>query len=393
MTIPQAPDGGDDARNLPRRLTVGLDARTVYATTRRGTGKNLIDLYGTLARQQPDWQFVLFHQREAADPFAGLANVTPRRMDIAGDRWNLWQDLRLPAAAWMSDLDVLHCPANLAPVWAPTPTVVTIHDLIPLDLAPDAADTKAWIRRVTRGALRARQVLTPSDYTRQRLIDTLGVPADRITVNHWAPDRQTHKVDDPAVLHALRRKYALPEGVGYILAFGAEDPRKNTRRIVQAWSQLPDEVRRQCHLLIVGLQPAALDRMRTFADPLVPDGSCRLHGFADEADMSSLMSGALALCYPSLLEGFGLPILDAFICGAPVITSNRTSLPEVAGDAAMLVDPDDTAAITAAMCEVVVSPERRNALRAAGDRRAELFSWDRCARTAARVLARAAMGN
>jgi len=105
-------------------------------------------------------------------------------------------------------------------------------------------------------------------------------------VNHWAPDQQTHKVDDPAVLHALRRKYALPDGVGYILAFGAEDPRKNTPAIVRAWSQVSEAVRRQCHLLIVGLQPAALGRMQAFANPLVPDGSCRIHGFADEADIA-----------------------------------------------------------------------------------------------------------
>jgi glycosyltransferase involved in cell wall biosynthesis len=362
----------------------------VYAPHRHGTGKNLIDLHAMLAPHQPDWEFVLFHQRDAPDPFAGLANATAWRVDIAGDRWNLWRDVRLPLAAWTSGIDVLHCPANLAPFVAAVPTVVTVHDLIPLDLAPTSADTVKWVRRVTRGALRARQVLTPSEYTRQRLIETLGVQADRITVNHWAPDRQTHRVDDPAVLRALRAKYGLPDAAPYILAFGAEDPRKNTRRIVQAWAQLPDDVRRQCHLLIVGLQPAALERMHAFADPLVPDGSCSLHGFADEADMSSLMSGALALCYPSLLEGFGLPILDAFVCGAPVITSNRTSLPEVAGDAAILVDPDDTAAIAAAMRDVVVSPERRDALRAAGNRRAALFSWDRCARTAARVLARAA---
>jgi len=178
--------------------------------------------------------------------------------------------------------------------------------------------------------------------------------------------------------------------VGYILAFGAEDPRKNTPAIVRAWSQVSEAVRRQCHLLIVGLQPAALGRMQAFANPLVPDGSCRIHGFADEADMSGLMSGALALCYPSLLEGFGLPILDAFICGTPVITSNRTSLPEVAGDAAILVDPGDITAIGAALSEVVLSATRRDALRASGARRADLFSWDRCARTAGAVLARAA---
>jgi glycosyltransferase involved in cell wall biosynthesis len=380
----------ESANELPYHLTVGVDARTVYASTRRGTGKNLIDLYRTLAEQQPGWTFVLFHQRDADDPFHGMVNVAARRIDMAGDRWNLWQDARLPLAAWTGGIDVLHCPANLAPRWTKTPTVVTIHDLIPFELAPNAPETDAWMRRVAHGAHRAREVLTPSAYTRDRLMATLGLPAERITVNYWAPDRHTQRVTDRAVLRAVRRKYAVSDDVEYVLAFGAEDPRKNTVAILHAWSRLPGAIRQQCHLLIVGLQPAALGRMQESIKALITDGSCHLHGFADEADMSALISGALALCYPSRLEGFGLPILDAFTCGTPVLTSTRTSLPEVTGDAGIQVDPDDIGAITAGLAELVTSAERRDALRAAGLRRVQLFSWERCARTAAEVLARAA---
>ena len=112
--------------------------------------------------------------------------------------------------------------------------------------------------------------------------------------------------------------------------------------------------------------------------------------FADEADLPALLSGATALCYPSLSEGFGLPVLDAFACGTPVITSNSTSLPEVAGDAALLVDPADAGAIRAAIEQVSASADLRQSLRERGRRRLEDFSWDRCAHTAAQTLASAA---
>jgi glycosyltransferase involved in cell wall biosynthesis len=376
--------------SLPASLHVAVDARTVYAPTRRGTGKNLVDLYTLMARQRPSWRFTLFHQREADDPFVGLPNVRARRIDIKGDRLNLWQDVRLPLAAAMSGADVLHCPANTAPAWTTTPTVVTIHDLTPLDITPDAPETKSWVARVGRGARRARRILTPSDFTRRRLIAQFNLPADRITVNPWAPAQNCHKVEDPRVILDLRAKYEIPDRSLYVMTFGAADPYKNTQGVLDAWAQIAPEVGAQSHLLIVGVQPVAQPRLREQAAARLDGRSYGLHGFVPEEDISGLLSGASALCFPSRAEGFGLPILDAFVCGTPVITSNRTSLPEVAGDAAWLVDPDDPGTIAKAIEGVLRSSETRNRMSDAGHRRLAAFSWDRCAHTAATVLAAAA---
>jgi glycosyltransferase involved in cell wall biosynthesis len=376
--------------SFPASLHVAVDARTVYAPTRRGTGKNLVDLYTLMARQRPSWRFTLFHQREADDPFVGLPNVRAQRIDIKGDRLNLWQDVRLPLAAAMSGADVLHCPANTAPAWTTTPTVVTIHDLTPLDITPDAPATKAWVARVGRGARRAKRILTPSDFTRRRLIAQFGLPAERITVNPWAPAQNCQRVDDSRVLAGLRAKYEIPDGHQYVMTFGAADPYKNTLGVLDAWSQIAPEVAARSHLLIVGVQPVAQPRLREQAAARLDGRSYGLHGFVPEADISGLLSGASALCFPSRAEGFGLPILDAFVCGTPVITSDRTSLPEVAGDAAWLVDPDQPRTIADGIEGILRSPETRDRLRQAGDRRLAAFSWDRCAQTAAGVLAAAA---
>lgn len=362
----------------------------MYAPTRRGTGKNLVDLYTLMARQRPSWRFTLFHQREADDPFVGLPNVRARRIDIKGDRLNLWQDVRLPLAAAMSGADVLHCPANTAPTWTATPTVVTIHDLTPLDITPDAPATKSWVARVGRGARRAKRILTPSDFTRRRLIAQFGLPAGRITVNPWAPAQNCHRVEDPRTILDLRTKYEIPAGRPYVMTFGAADPYKNTVGVLDAWAQIAPEVAARSHLLIVGVQAVAQPRLREQAAARLDGRSYGLHGFVPEADISGLLSGASALCFPSRAEGFGLPILDAFVCGTPVITSNTTSLPEVAGDAAWLVDPEAPGTIARAIEGVLGSDETRDRMSEAGTRRLAEFSWDRCAQTAAGVLAAAA---
>jgi glycosyltransferase involved in cell wall biosynthesis len=371
-------------------MRVALDARTIYSPRRRGTGKNLIDLYTTVAELRPEWEFLMLYQTDAnADPFAHLPNVRPRRVDIPGDRFNFWQDIRLPAAALKEHANILHCPANTAPLLTMMPFVVTIHDLNPLKISPEDRDTVRWERRVRRGARRARRIITPSKYSQKEIARQFDVATDKITVNYWAPDRRAVPAAAEAMVGA-RIRYGIPDGFAYILTFGGDDPRKNTDGVIRAWARVPASVRQGARLLIVGLQPRALEAQRSLARTEVPDGSCLLHGFAPEEDISPLMSGAHALCYPSRAEGFGLPIVDAFSCGTAVITSDGTSLPEIAGDAALLVDPDDLDGITDAMLQLLTSESLRRRLREAGTKRLSLFSWERCARTLAEVIAAAA---
>jgi glycosyltransferase involved in cell wall biosynthesis len=373
-------------------MRVAVDARTAYSPIRRGTGKNLIDLYRRMALLYPRWEFLMFHRHETSvdDPFAGASNIARAVIEMRGARWNLWEQARLPWAARRAGASVLHAPANTGPGIPLVPLVVTIHDLIPLDLHAGRPATRRWAANVGRAARVARRILTPSQYTRGRLVQCFAVSADKVVVNHWAPDGSCHRVSDEATLNAVRARYGLQPGQPYLFGFGAVDPRKNTRRIIEAWAALSPAVRSGLALLLVGLQEPALTDARAHAKTLAPEGGWSLMPFADEEDLPALLSGATALCYPSLSEGFGLPVLDAFACGTPVITSNSTSLPEVAGDAALLVDPTNVAAIRRAIEQVSASADLRETLRERGSRRLQEFSWDRCAHTAARALASAA---
>lgn len=369
-------------------MLIAVDARTVYSRQRRGTGKNLVDLYRHLAQLRPEWTFVMFHQSaHADDPFAAYSNISPRRIDIKGDRFDFWEQIRLPLAARAAGADVLHCPANTAPRLPLVSLVVSIHDLIALESGAHSPVARVWRRRLTRAAKGARAILTPSHHSKESIVRELRVSPVKITVNHWAPDAACAKVSDPAALDRVRCRYGLAPGQEYVFAFGAADPRKNTARIVEAWTGLDPALRARFPLLVVGVEGPALDRFRTLAQSRAPEGFWSINGFAEESEIPGLLSGAALLCYASLSEGFGLPVLDAFVCEVPVITSRTTSLPEVAGDAALLVDPTDTAAIRDALQRLLASPAARAELRARGTRRVREFSWQRVARTAADVMA------
>ena len=172
-------------------VTIGLDARSIYARSRRGTGKNLLDAYRVMARLRPEWRFVLYHRGfEGVDPFAEYANVSSAAIDIRGDRWNLWEHLRLPAAARRDGVDLLHCPANSCPWFRATRVVSTVHDLIPLKLSDPTMNGEAqrFRNRVRRCVARSERVIAVSESTKQDLISDLGGDTDRIDVIAWAAD-------------------------------------------------------------------------------------------------------------------------------------------------------------------------------------------------------------
>jgi len=374
-------------------MKIAIDARTVYHPARRGTGKNLIDLYRRVAKSRPQWHFLMFHQGYGCDdPFAGLPNVEHQHVDIKGDRLNLWEQLRLPLAARMARASVLHSPDQTGPRHPLVPLVVTIHDVVPLEMDPQSPRSKVWGRRVAASGHKARRIITPSEYSKRQIVERFGIPPEKITVNYWAPDEGCQKVSDPAPLSRARTKYGIGPDRPYVFCFGAAEPRKNTQRIMQAWAGLPGDLRAEYALLFVGIQAPALADFRKQADELGLQDGCLLHGFAAEEDIPALLSGAAAMCYPSLSEGFGLPVVDAFACETAVLTSDTTSLPEVAGDAAVLVDPRQVESIRDGLRQLLSDKALRADLIVRGRERLKRFTWERCVDTVARLLEEVGQG-
>ncbi len=371
-------------------MRVVLDGRTLLSDAPRGTGKAFMEVYRRLPTMCADWEFVFLHRNRRVDgrSFEQLPNVSIKYADIRGHRFNLWQSLRLPLTAKLARADVLHCPANMGPRWSATPILATIHDLIPIQPEFRASSWRKWAKRVGRIAHQARFVTTPSEFSRMQLIETFGVPEHKVISIPWAANSSYRPLPRRDASSPICSRYQLEPDRPYVLAFGAEDPRKNTRRILEAWSGLSSAERGDAVLIVVGLQENFRDSLLKSSRQANSDSCVRLHGYVPEEDVPGLIGGAEFLCFPTLYEGFGLPVLDAFACNTPVMTSQNSSIPEVAGDAVMYVDPRSTRAITSAMASLLRDHAMRQQLVVAGRQQAQKFSWDRCAKQYRDVIQR-----
>jgi glycosyltransferase involved in cell wall biosynthesis len=357
-------------------MRIALDARTIYAAERRGIGKSLLALYQYLPMVRPEWEVVAYHRtRGELDPLLlPHPYVQPKLIEMRGDRFNAWDRFRLPLACRRDNVDVLHSPANHCPDWMPIPTVVTIHDLIPLDMSTERPDkpTQRFERSVRTACHKASAVTCPSEYTRGRLIRDMNATPDRVFVTPWADFGKPGPVDLAERIKLFEKYRVEPP---FVLHFGASEPRKNTRRVIEAWAGLRKMIKEHARLLIVGLDAEAQAELSTSTARLGIESSVVLNGFAADEDIPSLLRMADVLAYPSLSEGFGLPILEAFAAGTAVITSDRTSLPEVAGDAALIVDPKDFNTITKAMNKLLTDAVYRRELVRRGLTRLKGFTW------------------
>ncbi|HDQ72093.1 MAG TPA: glycosyltransferase family 1 protein, partial [Chloroflexi bacterium] len=283
--------------------------------------------------------------------------------------------------------DALFVPSHVLPIIHPPASVVTVHDL-GYRYFPE---THPWRQRLyldlsTRwNARAAAHVLADSAATKADLATHYRVDPDKITVAYPGLDETLAPVRDPVRIAAVKARYGI--GGDYYLYLGTLQPRKNLARVIAAFADLPPSIQADASLVLAGKKGWLYDALFEQVRHLGLERNVRFPGYVAAEDKAALMSGALAFVFPSLYEGFGLPVLEAQACGCPVITSATSSLPEVAGDAAVLLDPHDTAAITTAMASLVADDEMRPSLIERGLANVRRFSWENCARTALGVIA------
>ena len=292
--------------------------------------------------------------------------------------------LTLSAELRKHPVDVLHVQFT-APPFCPCPVVVSIHDLS-FEHLPETFHrrSRTQLRLTVRSsARRAAKILTLSEHTRRDIIDTYGIEPSRIIAIPLAAPRHFSPVEDNRELQRVRHNYGI-DGQ-YILSVGSIQPRKNLARLVQAYARVRASLRDKHSetelpkLVLVGKHAWLYDEtLRALEENKVAD-SVILTGYVPESDLPALYSGAICFVYPSYFEGFGLPPLEAMKCGAPVIVGNKTSLPEVVGDAGLTVDPFDVLSIAEAIEKLINHSVLREELSVKGRRRAETFDWRKTA--------------
>lgn len=268
------------------------------------------------------------------------------------------------------------------------PMVMSVYDLSCFDhpeLHP--AERVALVERHMPASIaRADHILAISHATANALQHRFNVGPDRITVTHLAADARFRPLPSSA-LDAPLAHFGLRPG-GYVLSVGTLEPRKNLATLFAAYEALPQVLRQTFPLVVAGITGWHEAEIFRSAQTLLRRGELRLLGFVPDDSMPPLYAGAAAFCYPSRYEGFGLPPLEAMACGVPVITSNRTSLPEVVGDAGLMVDPDDVDGLRLSLERLLEDGALARDLAARGMQRAAGFSWQRCAQETAAVYRR-----
>ncbi|MEA2492467.1 MAG: hypothetical protein QOJ29_378 [Thermoleophilaceae bacterium] len=335
------------------------------------------ELIGGLRTERPELELTAFVSREGAGWPAELKTVVVPVNSAQRAQWVLGEQVHLPRLAKGEGVDLVHSLATTGPARGPFRRVATVHDLI-YKVHPEAhfgLISMGMRVLVPLSVKRATRVIAVSQSTGDDLQRLMNVAADRIDV---VPNGVG---TPPAVMplpgSVLRANHSLGQRE-FILCTSAKRPHKNLLRLLDALASIPPE--RRPVAVLTGYPTEHESELRERARTLGIEDDVRILGWVDQGELEALYRAATCLVFPSLYEGFGLPVLEAMARGLPVACSDRSSLPEVAGDAALLFDPEDTSAIAAAIERLLSDPAERERLVARGREQAARFSWQACAR-------------
>lgn len=365
--------------------TIAIDYTPAYEQG-GGIGRYVREITAALASYDTKTDYRLFVSGAAPtqlpQPIGSNFQWRPTRLT---PRWlaRIWHRARLPlpVEVFTGRVGLYHATDFVLPPTLPgTKTLLTVHDLSFIRVPETASPSlRVYLERVVpRSTYQADHILADSEATKRDLIELYSIPPEKITVLLSGVDSRFAPVRDSDEILTTRSRYKISERP-YILSLGTVQPRKNYGRLVQALANLR-QTGHDIGLVIVGgrgwLEDSIYETIRTTQ----MKDFVRFTGFADENDLPALYSGATCFALPSLYEGFGIPILEAMACGTPVVTSNVSSLPEVTGEAGLMVNPYDVDEITESLRRLIVSSDLRADLIQRGFEQARRFTWDQSAR-------------
>jgi len=359
-------------------MRIAVNARFLLRGRLEGFGWYTHEIMQRMVQQHPEDEFVFLFDRAYDPRFVYGPNVQPIVVHPQARHpilFRIWFEWMLPRVLRKSGAEVFFSPDSMCSLRSPIPTAMTCHDLVPLHHPEQIAKRHRnfLLRFLPRYLRRADQVLTVSEYVRQDIIQTCGIAPERVTAIHNGC-REVFKPLEALEQQQVRAKYA--NGQSYFFYTGAIHPRKNIPRLIRAFDQFREKTGASVKLLLAGRFAWKTDDVSSAYEQARHRADIHFLGYVDDTELARLMASALALVYVSLSEGFGLPVLEAMYCDTPVISANTTCLPEIAGPAALLVDPLSETAICEGMENVYKDPNLVASLIAAGRQQRLLFSWD-----------------
>lgn len=367
-------------------MLIGIDARFAVHN-RRGIGNYTLKLVINLAKIDANNEYIIYIDKEDVD------KVLPQKSNfkikkIFPSNYLVWEQLALPIQAKRDNIDILHCTGNTAPIYVGRKTIliITIHDVMFLknysQLPKSSSLYQRWgriyrktiIPRVVKNAFK---IITVSRFSKNDIIKhLLNLSEDKIAIVYEAVDETFGVLGKNDTSTASKRKI----GENYILTLGGIDPRKNTELVIKKFIELKNENNINEKLLIVGIPNWKQTKFYNIVQESNFKEDIIFADFVSEDDLMLLYNGASIFLYPSLYEGFGMPLLEAMASGTPVVTSNVTSMPEIAGNAAFLINPTNGEELKAAVMKLLNDENLRNNLIARGLKQAKKYSWIKMAK-------------
>ncbi len=364
-------------------MKIGIEGQRLFRPNKHGMDMVALEIIRNLQMIDQENEYVIFVKPDTDNT---VIRETPnfRIVKLDGGPYPLWEQYTLPRAARKEGCDILHCTSNTAPLQNGMNLVVTLHDIIYMEksylkiLAGSGTGYQRFGNAyrhavVPRILPHTRKIITVSNYEKERISEFFGLKDDnRLTVVYNGVGEHFRPVCDEKELQRVKGKYHLPDR--FFFYFGNPDPKKNTRGTIKAFGDFALQ-QQDVFLVMPDYDPAALDRiLAEIGRPEIKE-RILLTGYIMNTDLPAIYSLCELFLYPSLRESFGIPILEAMASGAPVIASTTSSMPEIAGNAALLVNPYRTEEITAAMHAISRSDLLKDSLVIKGIDQAAKFSW------------------
>ena len=363
-------------------MRIGIEAQRIFRKKKHGMDIVALELIKALQLiDQTNQYFIFVKKGEDNTCLNETANF--KIIEVPGITYADWEQICLPINVRKYDIDVLHCTSNTAPIFCSAPTIITLHDVIFLEKGKDAGAVVNWYQELGRiyrkyivptSIRQTKRIITVSHYEKERISSTLNIENEKISVLYNAFGKHFAKPDGSDKLEEIRLKYNLPEE--YIFYIGNTDPKKNMPNTLLAYVQYVEQTKNPLPLLIADVSEKNLDLLLEKLQLKDYRKNIQLTGYIYNSDLPLIYAGARVFLYPSLRESFGIPVLESMACGTPVITSNTSALPEVAGMAALLVNPSNQNEITNALSSSLSNETLRQSLIEKGFERIRDFSWN-----------------
>ena len=360
-------------------MKIGIEAQRIFRKNKHGMDYVVLQEIIELQKMDHENEYFVFVAPGPDRCVEDTANV--HVVEVPGSFYPTWEQVSLPKAARKAGVELLHCTSNTAPIRCHIPLILTLHDIIFLE--PRDKQNKSlyqnmgWLYRrlvVPRILPKCRRIITVSDFEKRNIINKLGIPEERMAMIYNGYNEWFKPTED---IQQVYQKYI--HEPGYFFFLGNTDPKKNTERTLIAYSKYLEQSDRKRKLLMADLDRQYLEsiitrnKLENIRDQIV------MPGYIVNSDLPYIYNAAFAFLYTSLRESFGIPLLEAMACGTPVITSNTSSMPEIGGRDAILINPEKPEEITAMMMKLEQDDAFYEQQEKYGTERAQLFSWQKTA--------------